>query len=305
MKVLIVGAGAVGGWFGAKLAAGGHDVTFVARREHGAAIREHGLRVDSPAGEVIGRGSVVESVTAAAGLAADLALVAVKASSLPEVAAGTGRALGPNGVAIPLLNGLDSERDLAAVIGEERVVGGVAQLAGELTGPGRVRLRAGGMMTIAPLAAGQLERVRALAAELDACFPCVAEEDLARVLWQKLAWNAPFNAICALTGSSAGEVLDVPELERLVRDAMAEVIAAARAEGVELSEHAVDALIAVTQGLFRDTEPSMLQDVRAGRVTECDALQGAVVRRGSAKGVPTPIHRTLHALLSGIDRKRR
>lgn len=299
MKVLIVGTGAVGGWFGAKLAKGGHSVTFVARREHGAAIRERGLIVEAPEGEIVATGAVIDDVAQARGGGYDLALVAVKASSLFEVAPGTGAALAERGIAIPLLNGLDSERQLASVIGSEHVIGGVAQLAASLVTPGRVRVRAGGMMTLAPLAPEQLERTRALASELDRSFPCAAEEDLGRVLWTKLLWNAPFNGVCALTRKNAGDVLAVPALESLVRDAMKEIVLVAQSEGVTLGEHAIDAMLAITRGMFSETEPSMLQDVLAGRTTETDALQGAVVERGERHGVPTPIHRTLNALLTG------
>jgi len=300
MRVLVVGAGAVGGWFGAKLAEGGHPVSFVARREHGAAIRERGLIVETPdGGELVARGPVLEDVALAERGGFDLALVAVKASSLAEVAPGTGAALAPTGVAIPLLNGLDSERELASIIGAEHVVGGVAQLAAALVTPGRVRVRAGGMMTLAPLANDGFERVQSLASELDRSFPCVAEPDLARVLWTKLLWNAPFNGVCALTRKNAGDVLAVPALESLIRDAMREIVLVARSEGVDLGEHAVDAMLAITRGMFSSTEPSMLQDVVAGRATEADALQGAVMVRGERHGLATPIHRTLHALLVG------
>lgn len=299
-----MGTGAVGGWFGAKLALGGHSVTFVARREHGAAIAERGLIVETPDGELVARGSVIDDVARARGQDFDLALVAVKAAALAEVAPETGAALSPQGIAIPLQNGLDSERELAAVIGAEHVVGGVAQLAAALVTPGRVRVRAGGMMTLAPLSAEGLERVQTLARELDQSFPCVAEADLGRVLWTKLLWNAPFNGICALTRKNAGDVLAVPALEALVRDAMKEIVLVAQSEGIDLGEHAVDAMLAITRGMFSDTEPSMLQDILAGRATETDTLQGAVVLRGERHGLPTPIHRTLHALLVGSSHAR-
>jgi 2-dehydropantoate 2-reductase len=303
MKVLIVGTGAVGGWFGGKLAANGHDVTFVARGENGKRIREHGLVLEAPEGEFVVKARVLESVDEARGLDVDLALVAVKASALSEVAEPTGRALAPKGVAIPLLNGIESEEELAAAIGAEHVVGGVAQIASELVAPGRVLMKAGGMLTIAPFANGAFEPVRDLAKVLDGSFPCVAEDDLKRVLWQKLLWNAPFNAVCALTGRNAGDVLAEPELERLVKDAMREVCRVAAADGVDLGESAPDAMLAITRGLFSQTEPSMLQDVRAGRPTEADALQGAVVRAGQRLGRETPIFSTLFALLRGIRRR--
>jgi 2-dehydropantoate 2-reductase len=154
-------------------------------------------------------------------------------------------------------------------------------------------------MTLAPLSSDQLESVQALARLLDASFPCAAEDDLARVLWTKLLWNAPFNGVCALTRKNAGDVLAVPALEALIRGAMLEIVQVARSEGVDLGEHAIDAMLAITRAMFAETEPSMLQDVLAGRATETDALQGAVVVRGERHAVPTPIHHTLHALLIG------
>jgi 2-dehydropantoate 2-reductase len=300
MRVLVVGTGAVGGTFGAKLVQAGHDVTFVARGAHGDAIRKHGLTVHTPQGSIHVQAPVIGHIDEARGLGADVALVAVKSKNLAEVAAGTGAALAPDGVAIPLLNGLDSERELARVIGEKRVIGGVAQMAAGGLSPGHLYLRAGGMMTIAPLAAEQLELVRRIASVFGDAFPCTAEDDLERVLWQKLLWNAPFNAICALTRRTAGEVLALPELETLARDAMHEVVAVARAEGVELGEAAIEAMLGITRGVFAETTPSMLQDVQSSRETETDALQGAVVTRGRRHGIATPIHATLNALLRGL-----
>jgi 2-dehydropantoate 2-reductase len=305
MKILIVGAGAVGGTFGAKLVSGGHEVAFVARGEHGRILREQGLSLEAPEGGINARGPVFESVEAAVGFGADVALVAVKWPSLEEVAAGTAAALAPGGVAIPLLNGLDVEERLAESIGAERVVGGVAQLAAALVAPGQIRLRAGGMITLAPFVPAQRELVEHIAATFSACFPCHAEPDLHRVRWQKLLWNAPFNAICALTRRRAGEVLALPELDALVRQVMREVLSVARAEGVVLEDSAMDAMIAITHGLFANTEPSMLQDVLAGRETETDQLQGAVVARAERHGVPTPALVTLHALLRGLGPENR
>lgn len=300
MKILIVGAGAVGGTFGAKLARGGHDVSVVARGAHGRAIAHSGLVLETPEGEIRAPVPVFESIEAARGAAAEVALIGVKWAGLEAVAGPTGAALGPDGVAIPLLNGLDVEEALARAIGAEHVIGGVAQLSAAVVGPGRVRLSAGGMVTLAPLSADQAERTEALARAFAECFPCHAESDLRRVRWQKLLWNAPFNAVCALTRRRAGEVLALPALETLVRRAMHEVIAVARAEGVALEASAIDAMIGITHGVFSGTEPSMLQDVLAGRRTEADELQGAVVLRGRKHGIDTPALETLHALLAGL-----
>jgi 2-dehydropantoate 2-reductase len=303
MKILIVGAGAVGGYYGAELARAGHAVTFVARGEHARAMREHGLVVDKAGAPFTVVAPVVEHIDAAAGMEADVVLVAVKAAALPEVSEGVGRALGAGGAAIPLLNGLDSEEQLAAVIGRERVIGGVAQISSELAAPGRIRVDPTTRIVLAPLDAEGFERVERLAQALTTPgFQCDARRDLARVLWTKLLWNAPFNAVCAITGRTAGEVLAIPELERLVRAAMLEVVAVAKAESVKLEATTIDATLDGTRSHFAGTVPSMLQDVRAGRATEARALQGAVVVRGARRGVPTPIHETLLSLVLGMQR---
>ncbi len=301
MRILVVGAGAVGGYFGAKLALAGHEVTLLARGAHAAAIREHGLVVETPHGRIVARAPVIEHIDRARGMDADLALVAVKASSLAAVAGGTGAALGPHGVAIPLLNGLDSEDELGNVIGLDRVVGGVAMMAAGHVAPGRLYLRAGGMMSIAPVVHAQEKMVERLAAELGKVFPCNVDKSLPHMLWQKLLWNAPFNAVCALTRLRAGQVLELEELVEMVTRAMQEVVEVAKTEDVLLGESSIDAMLNVTQALFADTEPSMLQDVLAGRPTEADALQGAIVQRGRLHGIPTPVHQTLLALLHGLQ----
>ncbi|HEX3598393.1 MAG TPA: 2-dehydropantoate 2-reductase [Polyangiaceae bacterium] len=300
MNVLVVGAGAVGGYYGARLSLAGHRVTVVARGEHGRAIRERGLIVETPAERFTATPAVVDDVRDAAGMAADVALIAVKAASLADVAKGTGDALAPGGFAIPLLNGLDSEAELAAIIGAERVLGGIAQIASRIAGPGNIHVDAPAKMTLAPLAPAQMADAERLAKEFGlAGFECEAKPDLTRTLWTKLLWNAPFNAICALTDKSAGEVLAIPELAALVKDTMEELARVASAEGVAIDERLIAGTIDATRTKFADSRPSMLQDVINGRPTEARALQGAVVRRGERHGIPTPLHRALLALVLG------
>jgi len=278
-------------------------VTFVARGEHGRNIRANGLVVELPDGAFTVRAEVLEDVAHAAGLGSEVAIVAVKASGLSAVAKGVGAALREDGVAIPLLNGLDSEEDLAAAIGTHRVIGGIAQIAARIEAPGRIRVDAPARIVLAPVAPDQMPRVKSIAAEFSkAGFECDAKEDLKRVLWTKLLWNAPFNAVCALTRLRAGEVLAVPELEALVRSAMHELARVAATEGVAIGDRMIESTIESTREKFKDSVPSMLQDILAGRETETRALQGAVVRRGEQRGVDTPIHRTLLALMLGLER---
>lgn len=302
MKILIVGTGAVGGYYGALLARAGHDVTFVARGEHGRAIADRGLVLDTPDERLVVRARLLGSVEEARGFRANVAIVAVKAASLSDVVAVVGNALDEDGVAIPLLNGVDSERVLADAIGAQHVIGGIAQIASAIAEPGVIDVRLSGRMVLAPLRADQMERVDRLARVFSkAGFVCSAKPDLKRVLWNKLLWNGPFNAVCALARLPAGEVLDVPELEAMVRQAMHEVSSVAATEGVTIDADTIDRTIEVTRAKLRGSRPSMLQDVLAGRPTETRELQGAVVTRAAAHGIEAPVHETLLALMLGLE----
>ncbi len=302
MRVLIAGSGAVGGYFGVKLALAGHDVTFLARGEHGRAIRDDGLHVETPDGVLVGRGRVVERLEDVAPGTSEVALVAVKTPALDALGPGVARALVADGAAVPLQNGLDSEDVLAAHVGEGRTIGGIARMGSAVVGPGRVRLVGGGTIVLAPYRGGDLARVEALAKTLsDAGIDTEAKPDLGKVLWGKLLWNGPFNGICALTRLVPGEVLKEPSLEALVRGAMHEILAVARADGAPLPEALVDAMIDGSRTVWATTEPSMLQDVLAAREHEVESLQAAVVSRGRKHAVPTPIHDALTALLRGLQ----
>jgi 2-dehydropantoate 2-reductase len=301
MRIIVIGPGGVGGYFGAHLARAGHDVTFVARGDHGRAISRDGITIDEPDGSFTEKVSVSfpEDAPRPKG---DVVLIAVKAKDyaaiLPQVRAW----LAPSGVAIPLLNGLDSERLLAEALGPGRVIGAIAQIASEIAAPGRLRVRERGRMVLAPLHGEEPNRAASLAAEFaKAAFSCKSALDLDRLLWGKLLWNAPFNAICALTGLSAGEVLAIPELEALVRRSMVEVVAAAHDKGVSIPESAIEETLASTRKHFAQTVPSMLQDLERGRLTEVSALQGAVVRAAAESGSSAPLHETFVALIRGRE----
>ncbi|WP_437832571.1 ketopantoate reductase family protein [Sorangium sp. So ce1153] len=302
MRILIVGAGAVGGYFGARLALAGEDVTFVARGAHGEAMRSRGLVLRTPAGELRTpplRVVDLDALDAKRG-PFDLALIAVKWPSLAAVSARLPGLLAGGGLAAPLLNGLDSEDAVAREVGESRVIAAIAYMSAGLSGPGEIETLAPTRAGLAPYRSGQEPRVEAVAALLErAGIPVRRGSSYRAMLWEKMVWNAPFNAICALTGQRAGAVVE--QMEDLARAAMLEVIAVARAEGAEIPVGIADAMVTLTRAEFPLTEPSMLQDVRAGRETEVDILQGAVVERGRRAGVDTPVLRTLATLVRGLS----
>ncbi|WP_437296300.1 ketopantoate reductase family protein [Sorangium sp. So ce426] len=299
MRILVVGAGAVGGYFGARLALAGEDVTFVARGAHAEAMRSRGLIVRTPSGELRTPPLRVAPLDGARG-PFDLALIAVKSPSLAAVSAELAGLLAADGLAAPLLNGLDSEDVVARDVGAPRVIAAIAYMSAGVAGPGEIETLAPTRAGLAPYRPGQEARVEATAALLErAGIPVRRGADHRAMLWEKMVWNAPFNAICALTGQRAGVVAE--RMEDLTRAAMLEVIAVARAEGAEISEATADAMLALTRSEFPLTEPSMLQDVRAGRATEVDILQGAVVERARRAGIDTPVLRTLATLVRGLS----
>ncbi|MEK6607199.1 MAG: 2-dehydropantoate 2-reductase [Myxococcota bacterium] len=300
MRTLVVGAGAVGGYFGARLARGGADVTLVARGEHGRVIRESGLRVQSPSGDFDVRVPVIESIADARGF--DLALVAVKGAVLAAVARDLRPALTEAGIALTVLNGLTSEDVLAASLGVARVVGGTALVGGERVAPGVVRHDARGLIVVGepwPPGAGHAERVARFLGEHGVSAQVTSS--LAEAKWWKMAWNCAWNSITAAWRCTVGEVGAREPLRVLAAEIVAEVAAVARAAGVALSPD-IFARLALQNSDIGHIRTSMLQDVEAGRPSENEDLCGEIVRRGRALGVPTPACARLHAAIAAIER---
>lgn len=298
MRFLVIGAGGVGGYLGARLLLSGADVTFVARGAHARALREAGLLIRGPRGDERVQLTQVAEARALTGQF-DVALLAVKWPGLPEACDELPRLLAPEGVALPLLNGLSSEEVVASYVGAQRTIAAVAYMSAGLLEPGEIYVHGNSRLGLSAYRAGQDAWVQKLAKLFsEAEVPVRVHPEYRSMLWEKMIWNAPFNAICALTRKNAGQVLErEPEL---VREAMREVIAVARAEGVQIPDMMVDVMLQVSRNEYPKTEPSMLQDVRAGRATEVDILQGAVAERGRQLGVETPVMRALAALVRGL-----
>jgi 2-dehydropantoate 2-reductase len=295
MRFLVIGAGGVGGYVGAKLIAAGEDVTIAARGAHGTALRERGLTIRGPNGDALTPFPKVLEVSALTGQF-DVVLVAVKFPGLPEACDELQRVLTPDGVVLPLLNGLSSEDVVASYVGAQRTIAAVAYMSAGLLGAGQIYVHGNSRLGLAAYRPGQEEWVQKLAKCFDkAKIPVRVHADYRVMLWEKMVWNAPFNAICALARKASGPVVEAqPEL---VRDAMLEVIKVARADGAMLPEAMADVMMQLTKKEYRETEPSMLQDLRAGRPTEVEILQCAVAERAAALGVAAPIMKTLAALI--------
>jgi len=291
MRVAIVGAGGVGGYLGARLAESGQDVTFIARGRHLAAMREHGLRLESALGD-----AVIEPITASDDPGAvgpvDLVLFAVKLYDTEAAAEACRPLLGPDTGVVTFQNGVDSIAVLSRVLGEQHVVGGVARIASVIVQPGTIRHTG----TMAQFAFGELDgrpsaRVQALGAALQAGgVDHAASTDIRREIWAKMIMLSTFAGVTTLLRLPAGPIREDPEVRALYRDGLAEAAAVARAKGIGLSDDAVEQNLAHLDRLPREMKSSMLADLERGRRLELPWLSGAIVRMGTELGVPTPTH---------------
>jgi 2-dehydropantoate 2-reductase len=293
MKIAVFGAGGVGSFYGGLLARAGHDVHFVARGAQLEALRTRGLRIDSLSlGEIH-----VPPVPATDRVSdigtADLVLVCVKAHQTEGVLDDVVPLVGPHTIVMAFQNGVEADEVLASRFGAERIVSAVVYVGATLEEPGVVRHVAAGTLVI-----GNNERVREVLASTG--LPVRIAADIERQRWHKLAWNASFNAISALTLRSSQDLLGNPHTRALLFGMMREVVAVASARGVALSEGDLEQLVAATERAA-PIRTSMLVDRERGRPLETDALVGVVVRKGSEVGVATPIAQVLYALLTAID----
>lgn len=291
MRIAIMGPGGVGGYLGARLAASGEDVAFIARGAHLAAMREHGLRVESPLGD-----AVVDPVAATDDPASvgpvDLVLFAVKLYDTEDAAEACRPLLGPKTGVVTFQNGVDSVPVLSRVLGEEHVVGGVAKIASVIAQPGTIRHTG----TIAQFVFGELDgsrsaRTQALADALaKAGVEHVVSEAIEAEIWRKMVFLASFAGITSLIRLPIEPIRTDPKTRALYRDALAEAVGVARAKGVRLPEEIVEQTMTNTDRLPHDMKSSMLEDLERGRRLELPWLSGAIVRMGEESGVPTPIH---------------
>ncbi len=305
MRILIAGTGGVGGYFGALLARAGHDVVFLARGQNLAALRERGLTVESVDGDVhLPRVTATDTLAGAAPVG--VVLVTVKSHDTAATAAAIAPVVTPDTIVLSLQNGIENESLLASALGLPPLLGAMTQIGAELTAPGVVRHVAQGTIFFGETSGRESARTRALVELFSAAgvrHHCSAH--IVLMPWDKLSWNASFNAVTALTRTTSGDAARVPATARLLRDVMLEVIAVARAQGILVDAARVDPVIAYAAEHLGDLRTSMLQDVERGRRLEHDAINGAVVRVGEAIGVATPLNRALVGLLTALDPGRR
>jgi 2-dehydropantoate 2-reductase len=301
MRIVVFGAGGVGAFYGGLLARAGQDIHVVARGEQLEALRTRGLHISSLAlGEIDVAPLRTTDRTADIGRA-DLVLIAVKAHQTASILEELAPLVGEQTLLIALQNGVESDELLAARFGPHRVIGAVVYVGATLEQPGLVRHVAAGTLVIGDrggVDADRIERVRSVLASTG--LPVRITPDIERQRWHKLAWNASFNAISALTLRSSQELLNTPAARDLLVGVMREVIAVANARGVALGEADIEQLVGATEKAA-PIRTSMLVDRERGRQLETDALVGVIVRSGRELGVPTPITSVLYGLLTAIS----
>jgi 2-dehydropantoate 2-reductase len=294
----VMGAGAIGGYFGGRLAAAGYDVAFIARGAQLAALQADGLQILSPLGD-----ATIAPVRASDDSAeigpVDFILFMVKLWDTEAAAALLAPLLGPDTAVVPFQNGIDSEARIAAVIGPGRVMPGAAFIPAAIERPGVIR-HAGGF---ARLVFGEPDGSRSSRGEVllkaveTAGIEAALSPGIGDVLWQKFVMIASHAGVSTLARRPSGEILGDADLRATVAAAMAEVVAVGEAEGAGFPDDFLAAQMDLLDKFPAQVKPSMLQDFDAGRRLEIEGLSGTVVRLAAAHGIAVPVHRTIFAAL--------
>jgi len=300
MRIVVIGAGAMGASYGGLLALRGHEVSLIDTwPAHVDAINRGGLRLSGVRGE---HTIEVRAATGPEGIGpADLVICFVDSNHTEEAAAVAARVLAPDGCAVTFQNGIGNVEKLQAALGRERVLGGSSMCSAATRGPGHVVLTHHAPTSVGETDGRESERVHALAEALRAAgLETKVDRDVMATIWTKFALNCSINAICATTGLRLGELARLGELNAFQDHVIDEVLAVCTKRGVRLTDP--DLRHTVKKHCFsKFSKPSMLQHVEAGKRTEIDALNGALVREAKALGLPVPYNEALSALLKGRE----
>ncbi|MEY4978308.1 MAG: 2-dehydropantoate 2-reductase [Pseudomonadota bacterium] len=285
-QVAVMGAGAVGGYYGGMLARAGYAVTLIARPAHAQAIREQGLRLQTQTFDETVKLSASTEAQAVAG--ADLVLLAVKSPDTEAAGEQLRPHLKPDALVLCLQNGVDNAERLRRVLPGVAVAAAVVYVATDMAGPGHVRHHGRGELVIEPST-----QSTALAAGLAAAgVPTEISDNVRGALWAKLVVNCAYNALSALGRLPYGQLVQRPGVTTLMQDVVTECCAVAQADGVTLPGDVVAAVRRIAQTMPTQLS-STAQDLMRGKPTEIDHLNGYVVQRGLALDVPTPANRAL------------
>lgn len=298
MRIGVVGAGALGLYYGALLQRAGHDLHFLLRRDY-QAIKKEGLKVTSPQGDFH-----LETVNAYQNSteigSVDLVLIGLKAYANEHLVELVQALVGPETVILTLQNGLGNEEILSGSFAREQIVGGVAFLCCNRGEPGTVHHLDQGAIRIAEYARDDQARVQELAGLFNtAGISCEAGTDLTKIRWEKLVWNIPFNGLCALTGLPTDRLLECTETRQLISEMMNEVVTAANRQEISSPIDGpvfIQRMLDATAGMGA-YKPSMMIDRQQGAPLELDAIYRIPLERAAAASAPMTRVEMLHGLL--------
>jgi 2-dehydropantoate 2-reductase len=298
VKIAIFGSGGVGGYFGARLAAAGEDVTFLARGAHLGAMQENGLRISSPLGDLhLPRVQAAERPQAIGPV--DVVLFTVKLYDVDESAAALAPLIGPDTVVITLQNGVDAMDMVSKHVGDAHVAGGAAYIVAVIDQPGHIRHTAAQQLIFGERDGRRSDRLAAFEqAGIRAGFQAKASTDVDAVLWTKFVRLATWSGMTSVTRSPMGVVRDNPATFEMMMAAIDEVIAVGTAKGIAFAPDLMEGTLSLIRNFPPSAKSSMLEDLERGRRLELPWLSGAVVRIGKETGVPTPIHQFITTVLT-------
>jgi 2-dehydropantoate 2-reductase len=295
MQVAVIGAGAVGCYYGGLLLRAGHDVTFIGRQPHVDAINAHGLLLDTQSFK--GHFPAKAATDATSLVSPDLVLFCVKSTDTEQAGRSLSGCLRPETSVLSLQNGVDNPQRLRAVTGHA-VIPAVVYVGSEMAGPGHVKHHGGGALVIGADPASDV-----LAQTLNAAgIPTTIADDIERTLWSKLVTNCAFNALSAVAGISYGPMLEVEGTMDVVASAVQEAVMVARASGVSMPEDVLEQILKIPSAMPNQMS-STAQDVVRGKPSEIDFLNGYVVRKGAELGIPTPTNHALQVMVKLAERR--
>ena len=302
MRIAVMGTGAVGGYFGAKLAAAGHELAFIARGRNLQALRATGLRVTSPNSDSQIDNAQFTDDTATIGKV-DLILFCVKSYDTETAAEQIRPLVSDRTIILSLQNGIDNPEKLARVYHPAQILPAVVYVGAQLTSPGVITHANGGRIIFGPSDGGASEWSTSLRQTLsDASVPCEISDQIQTIQWTKLLWNAPFCAIGCLARANVKQIVESDSLTELTLDCMTEVQAAARTRHIDLRRQQFDEILAFSRTLG-EFKPSMLQDLEAGKPLEYQAFNGIVVQTLRQAGLPAPVNQVFYATLKFLDQR--
>ncbi|WP_244816178.1 ketopantoate reductase family protein [Caballeronia sp. Lep1P3] len=293
MKIAVMGAGAVGCYYGGMLARAGHDVTLIARAQHVEAMERNGLRLDTQTFDE--HVSVRASTQASAAEGAEVVLFCVKSMDTDSAAQALKPYLDGSALVLSLQNGVENAQRLSELMSQE-VAAAVVYVAAEMAGPGHIRHHGRGELVIEPS-----QKSEAVAATFAAAgIPTEISDNVRGALWAKLVLNCAYNALSAIGQIPYGRLVQGEGVTRAMRDVIDECLAVARADNVTIPGD-VDAAVRRIAQTMPNQLSSTAQDLARGKPSEIDHLNGLIVRRGEALGIPTPANRMLHVLVKLVE----